>query len=271
MPLDPYLVSRLHLLEGLEVSPESLKDEALWERVREFNVDPSPWSMPDLTLTELGVPGPHGPVPVRIYETKNRDPIGCLLWVHGGGFTSGSVDSNEAHVVSAELAARAGAKVVSVDYRLASETVQYPVPLDDVFAAWGWLVSQAAGRPEGKMLALGGASAGAALALAAAVRSKDGDERKPDMLLLAYPFVHFPVPALERSIAQEMAPLPDLLRFTPAAIEGMVRAYVWPDRQRSPTCPARPCTAGRAARNPPDASRIRRSSSVSGAAGTTTR
>jgi hypothetical protein len=118
MPLDPYLVSRLHLLEGLEVSPESLKDEALWERVREFNVDPSPWSMPDLTLTELDVPGPHGPVPVRIYEPKNRDPIGCLLWVHGGGFTSGSVDSNEAHVVSTELAARAGAKVVSVDYRL---------------------------------------------------------------------------------------------------------------------------------------------------------
>ena len=146
MPLDPYLASRLHFLAGLEVSPETLKEKALWDRVREFNIDPYPWSMPDLAITELNVPGPHGLIPVRTYEPKSRPPVGGLLWVHGGGFTSGSLDGNEAHVVSAELAARAGAKVVSVDYRLATDAVQYPVPLDDVLTAWRWLVSQAAGR-----------------------------------------------------------------------------------------------------------------------------
>ena len=43
------------------------------------------------------------------------------------------------------------------DYRLATDAVQYPVLLDDFLTAWRWLVSQTAGRPEGGMLALGGA------------------------------------------------------------------------------------------------------------------
>jgi acetyl esterase/lipase len=140
--------------------------------------------------------------------------------VHGGGFRAGTLDWNEAPVVSAELAARAGAFVASVDYRLASEAVRFPVPLDDVVAAWTWLTSPVAhdpGLPHGAPLALGGASAGAALALAG---------HAPSSVLLAYPFAHYPVPALDDETVAVMASLPGMLRFTPESIEGMVRNYV---------------------------------------------
>ncbi|GAA2438041.1 hypothetical protein GCM10010191_61430 [Actinomadura vinacea] len=147
-----------------------------------------------------------------------------MLWLHGGGFMAGDLDMLEAHVVSAELAARAEALVVSVDYRLAVGGTRYPVPVDDAHAAWRWLAGT--GRPPSGPVGLGGASAGAALALSTAIRLRDQDEPRPDALLLAYPFVHFPTPALDDRTAAGMRDLPALLRFTTESIEHMVRNYV---------------------------------------------
>ncbi|WP_320777837.1 alpha/beta hydrolase fold domain-containing protein [Streptomyces sp. CRN 30] len=75
------------------------------------------------------------------------------------------------------------------------------------------------GRPRG-------ASAGAALALSTALRLRDRDEPRPDALLPAYPFVHFPTPALDDATAAAMRELPALLRFTTGSIEDMVRKCV---------------------------------------------
>lgn len=101
------------------------------------------------------------------------------------------------------------------------------MPVDDVHAAWSWLTEGEGGAllPPGAV-ALGGASAGAALALAAAIRLRDQGWRGPDRLLLAYPFVHFPVPALEEETAAEMLRLSAILRYPAADIEQMVRTYV---------------------------------------------
>ena len=107
---------------------------------------PEPPALPaGVTVASLEIPGPHGPVPVRTYRPAGAAGA-TLLWVHGGGFRHGDLDMPEAHLVSAELASRAGAYVVSVGYRLAVDGVRYPVPLDDVFAAWGW-ASAGDGRP----------------------------------------------------------------------------------------------------------------------------
>jgi acetyl esterase len=75
-------------------------------------------------------------------------------------------------------------------------------------------------------VALGGASAGAALALATAIRARDDGRRQPDALLLAYPFAHFPNPALDDEAGAEMQTLPGYLRMPPADVEDMVRDYV---------------------------------------------
>ena len=218
MPLDPYLAARLPLLDGA-VSPLDAEQAA---RVAAFGEDPGPWSLPSgVTVGDTEVDGPHGPIPVRVYAPIA--PTSALLWVHGGGFQAGDLDMPESHVVSAELAARAGARVVSVGYRLANESVRFPVPLDDVQAAWRHLRHE---TPEELSVAIGGASAGAALALAATLRERDASARLPDQVLLAYPFAPFPHPAVEDAVARELLELPALLRCPPASIENMVRTYV---------------------------------------------
>ncbi|MEW9550554.1 alpha/beta hydrolase [Nonomuraea sp. NPDC050783] len=221
MPFHPDLAKKLEPLrgltrEGLAADPEAQRLFAAYAR------DPSPWTMPPgVTVEDLAVGGPHGPVPVRAYRTR-RDPRAALLWAHGGGFVHGDLDMPEAHQVSAELAARTGALVVSVGYRLAQDGVRHPVPIDDVEAAWRWLTERAA---PGVRAGLGGASAGAALALATALRDRDRGGRAAS-LLLAYPFAHYPNPALDDALAAEMRELPPFLRFRPADVERMVRAYV---------------------------------------------
>ena len=230
MPLDPHLAARLPLVETIQdMRLEPTPEEA--ELAAAFHEDPGPWAEPAVDTEDIAVPGPHGPVPLRLYRPRGARPDRGLLWVHGGGFAAGTLDWNEAHVVSAELCARAGAFVASVDYRLASETVRYPVPLDDVSAAWAWLASPeglaaAFGTDAPGPLALGGASAGAALALATAVRLRDDAGHAPSCVLLAYPFAHYPVPALDDATWRVMAELPGMLRFTPSSIEAMVRRYV---------------------------------------------
>ncbi|GAA2575125.1 alpha/beta hydrolase fold domain-containing protein [Winogradskya consettensis] len=138
------------------------------------------------------VSGPHGPVPVRIHEPQDtaRAARAGLVWAHGGGFRHGDLDMPEADMVAAELCRRAGVTVVSVGYRLAVGGVRYPVPVDDVDAVWQWACAQGFADRVG----IGGASAGAALAMSTALRARDAGRRTPDLLLLAYPFVHYPVP-----------------------------------------------------------------------------
>lgn len=186
------------------------------------------WNCPQVTVENLSAPGPHGPIPLRSYRPATGRPARVLLWAHGGGFEHGGLDMLEAHRVSAELARRATAFVVSVDYRLAREGVRYPVPLDDVRAAWSWLHTE--GLPtaalDDRPIALGGASVGAALALATALHTRDHAEPGPDALLLAYPWAHFPVPALDEATLTELAARPALPRISPQGIENMVRNYV---------------------------------------------
>ncbi|TMR25287.1 alpha/beta hydrolase [Nonomuraea turkmeniaca] len=257
MPFDPYLADKLALVRGL--SREDLAtDPAAQQKMTDYLRDPAEWTLPpDVVVEDLLIAGPHGDIPIRTYRPRDTSATVALLWAHGGGFSGGDLEMPEAHVVSAELAARAGAFVASVGYRLARNGVRYPVPLDDVDAAWHWLTAEAV---PGRRAALGGASAGAALALATALRARDrardrahdrardramdrdrdrardraqdrggdGDRDRGavDLLLLAYPFTHYPNPALDDATTAEMAALPPFMRFPTAAIEGMVRNYV---------------------------------------------
>ncbi len=203
MPLEPYFA-------------------ALQEIPPEDRVAPAATIPAGITVRELSIPGPHGPIPLRTYR-RDDEVSGAALWVHGGGFRHGDLDMPEAHTVSAELAARSGALVVSVGYRLAVDGLRYPVPIDDVHAAWAWLCTAS---PDEAPPAMGGASAGAALAMAVAMRARDGAGRLPGALLLVYPFAHFPVPALDPATAAEMAGPDALGRFEPLGVEEMVRNYV---------------------------------------------
>jgi acetyl esterase len=143
------------------------------------------------TVDEV-VAGPHGPVPVRVYRDATATPAGrALVWVHGGAFIGGNLDMPESNWVARELAAR-GIPVASVDYTKCLGDVHYPVPSDDVLAAWRY-VQEAAVKLLGvpaEQVALGGASAGSTLTAGAVTRLRDAGEPLPAGLVLVYPLVH---------------------------------------------------------------------------------
>ncbi|MCC3774383.1 alpha/beta hydrolase [Streptomyces sp. UNOB3_S3] len=108
-------------------------------------------------------------VPVRIY--RPHQARGALIWLHGGGFVMGDLDTE--HPWAARVAQASGAVVISVGYRLAPEH-PFPAALDDAYAVLTWTAGHAAelGVDPGR-IAVGGHSAGGALATALALRSRD--------------------------------------------------------------------------------------------------
>ena len=100
--------------------------------------------------------------------------LGAMLYAHGGGWTMFSIDTHDR--LMREYAARAGIIVVGIDYSLSPEA-KFPVALDEVVEATRWL--QRTGATHGidpKRLAIGGDSAGANLALGAALRLREGGD-----------------------------------------------------------------------------------------------
>lgn len=223
MPLDPYIASKLSLMENIDF--HAMTDDMV-TRMTEFYQDPEPW-LPgdDVRVADTTVQGPHGLVPCRVYRPESSAST-ALVWAHGGGFATGDLDMLEAHMVSAELCRRAGIVVVSVDYRLAQNGVRYPIPVDDVHAVvTAALDGEFDVSAELTRVSVGGASAGAALALAAALRTV-GSGRRLDALLLAYPLAHFPSPGLDPDVDEELNVLPRSLRTPASNVEWMVRNYV---------------------------------------------
>lgn len=164
-----------------------------------------------IAISETTVPGPHGEVPLRVYRPESPSGEG-LVWIHGGGFVMGDLDIPEADRVSREIAAT-GVTVVSVGYRLAVDGIRFPVPGDDVDAAWRWAVTQDDLGVAADHWHVGGASAGGNLAAAAAQRARDTGVQEPATSLLIYPVLHDVLPLPSADLARRLEALPDDMRF----------------------------------------------------------
>jgi acetyl esterase len=126
-------------------------------------------------VDDVTIEGPRGPLRLRVYVPQGAgEPAPAIVYVHGGGWVIGSLDTHD-HVCR-RLARAAGLVVVSVDYGLAPEH-PFPRGLTDVVHALRWLGEHGAseGIDPGR-LALAGDSAGANLALAACLRLRDAGE-----------------------------------------------------------------------------------------------
>ena len=187
------------------------------QRVRAF-MEPPLDPAPGVPTRDVTVDGPHGPVPVRVYGDPDGSGRPALLWLHGGAFMFGDLDMGEADRTAREVCARAGAVVVSVDYRLAVGGVHHPVPLDDVVAAVRWLRDSAADLGvDAHRITLGGASAGGNLATAGALRLRDEDGWQPAGLIPVYPVLHVELPMPSDELVARLAEIPPMLFFTPEA------------------------------------------------------
>ena len=174
------------------------------------------------------VAGPHGPVPVRVYRPVDEEKARtALVWLHGGGWIGGDLDMPEADHTSRYLAAEAGVVVVSVDYRLAVDGVHFPVPNDDVVAAFRWLVANAEELGvDASSVFLGGASAGGNLAAGVALRLRDDGAAAPAGLVLVYPLVHPELPPFATSMEVQLSQLPAVLRFPPSILTPLVENFL---------------------------------------------
>ena len=109
-------------------------------------------------------------------------PADVVLYFHGGGYVIGSAQSSVP--LAAELAQRTGAKVITVDYRLAPEH-PFPAAVDDARAAYQELLTQ--GVAPGR-IAFAGESAGGGLAVAAVLALRDAAVTLPTSILAMSPW-----------------------------------------------------------------------------------
>ena len=127
---------------------------------------------------QLAADAPRRSLALRRYMVATQQKGVALLYLHGGGFVVGGLESHDD--VCAELCLDTAIEVVSLDYRLAPEH-PYPAALDDTEAAYRRLVA------EGRRVILGGDSAGGQLAAALCLRLKRIGEAPPLGQVLIYP------------------------------------------------------------------------------------
>jgi acetyl esterase len=123
-------------------------------------------------------------VRVRIYSPVEGKTLPALIYIHGGGWTTFSLDTHDR--LMREYAHRACCAVIGVDYSLSPEA-RYPKALNEIAEVLAWLASE--GTPAGidvTRLAIGGDSAGANLSIASMIRARDRGEPPVRAMVLNY-------------------------------------------------------------------------------------
>lgn len=166
----------------------SLPPEEARKAYSESRLPTQPVPQPVEAWRDFFVPSLAGPVPVREYRPVNRapsEPLPALVFFHGGGWVIGDRATHD--VLCRELCHLTGCLVFSVDYRLGPEH-RFPAAIDDALAVTRWLARHG---PEVAIdvsrMAVGGDSAGANLAAAAALALRETADVKLACQLLVYP------------------------------------------------------------------------------------
>jgi acetyl esterase len=174
-----------------------------------------------VTTTDCAVPTPDGPVRIRVYRPPGWTPesrLPVVVAFHGGGWVFGNLDS--ADWLCSQVAARVGAVVVAVAYRLAPE---HPAPAAhrDACAVTAWVAEHAAELgARSDRLAVLGESSGATLAATVALAARDLGGPSIRLQVLLYPITDLTLSS--RSIAQ----LPDEPILRSADLHAYVRLYL---------------------------------------------
>ena len=197
MPVDPFLEP---LLATLPPFPNHIDD---WAAYREQGRAEA-----DAMIDRLTEPGPEvresrtvrlpvrgGSIDLRIHWPYGDGPHPVHLLLHGGGWVAGSAHDAYVDIVGRERCIGASCVVVAVDYRKAPEH-RFPTGLEDAHAALRWVVEQADELGVRRdLITVGGASAGANLAAALALKVRD--EGGPQLALQL-----LEAPALDLTLSQ---------------------------------------------------------------------
>lgn len=125
-------------------------------------------------IDDIMLAGGAGPLRARRYRpAAATGALPTMLWLHGGGWTGGTIDELLNDRLCADRALRSGVQIVALEYRLAPEH-PFPAPVDDAVAAVASLRERADELAvDADRLGIGGNSAGATIAATTALRQRD--------------------------------------------------------------------------------------------------
>ncbi|MFM6977344.1 MAG: alpha/beta hydrolase [Micrococcales bacterium] len=196
----------------------------------------------NLRITNITIPGREAQIPARLYQPIDADgnltpgPHPLFVWFHGGAFIFCDIDMGEAEFTSAEIAFRANAVVINVDYRLANPDLRFPCCQVDGLDAVAWAIMEAPELNADKdRVFVGGASAGACLTGSIALMLRDRGINVAGFLPI-YPIAHMLLPEMNEVVRKAVEGVhyftPDFSALhNPWLMEGMDADddnHVWP-------------------------------------------
>lgn len=140
----------------------------------------------NLKITKKTIAGYKGDeIGIQIFEPTDVDTKNCLVYFHGGAF---AIKEAPYHInLCFDYALQTPCKVVFVDYRLLPK-YKFPYGLEDGYAATKWVFDHVEELNINKdRIAVGGDSAGAAIAAGVTLLARDRDEMQIHFQLLIYP------------------------------------------------------------------------------------
>jgi len=153
-------------------TPELLRER--FDKLADFL--PSPDDLQSEKVTANGVSG-------EFISAPGADAARCIYYLHGGGYVIGSVNTHK--VLAYDLSKASGARVLSMDYRLAPEH-PFPAGLEDAVAGYQWLLESGV-KPE--HVAIAGDSAGGGLTVATLLALRDRGIALPAAAVCFSPWV----------------------------------------------------------------------------------
>jgi acetyl esterase len=189
VPLDPTVKALIEVMEANWPDLENTPAAEVRARTKAGTAAAAAAGPPPLEVAKVedrDIPGPAGPIPVRIYWPLGASgTLPLITYFHGGGWVICDLDSHDGGCRA--LANETGSVVVSVDYRLAPEH-RFPAPAEDSYAAMVWAAEHAAelGADAGRH-AVAGDSAGGNLAAVVALMARDRNGPPLRFQLLVYP------------------------------------------------------------------------------------
>jgi acetyl esterase len=189
MPLDPTAKVMLDLMgDLLSIGPDATPEQVREKMNTGMASELAP-RHPVHKVVDRTIPGPDAPIPVRVYWPSAEEALPVLVWLHGGGWVIGNLDTHDQ--LCRLLCDGSGAIVVSVDYRLAPEA-KFPCAVEDCVAAWEWITKNAAEiGGDSERVALGGDSAGGNLAAVVPLIARERGLQAPALQLLVYPVTDY--------------------------------------------------------------------------------
>jgi acetyl esterase len=171
MQYHPDMQALIDARAGLPAAGNIAEERANWTAYSAALAEPPPANM---VVRDTHFPTPERDVPVRIYRpvcVAESPAVPAILYLHGGGFMKGDLDSSES--IAWGFAELANAVVISVDYRLTPEH-PYPAAFNDAYAVAVYVAANAVSlRVDANRVAIAGDSAGGNLAAATCLAARD--------------------------------------------------------------------------------------------------